>query len=920
MTETNILQRTKNWLLTNYHIPTAIAILFIAIFIRVASYTRYMQGDKMLLSGNDAWYHFRQVEYTIQNWPFTMEFDPWTGYPVGSDPGHFGTLFDQILATLSIIISPFVSNPTGLVMIFAPPLIAVAGIIGVYFIGLNLKDRLTGIIAMLFLTLMPSVYLTRGLAGVADHNIAEPVFMVFSVIGIVYGLKVAKKESFVLESFYDLDKKIIFRAMISSLYISIPLFLYILVWPPAMLMIGILGIYYLINSIVEYSHKNNQESILIQGAFAGIFLTIGSLVFLDRTGVSTTHIGLVHLLLSVGLIFGSLFLLFVSRYFRNENRSVYEYVASLTVVTIISSLVSWLISPRIIYYITENFLRFIGFGTISTQRTIREAIPLYKMGNIIVQLFSQYRFLFLLAIVGFVLQLYMSRSKKNYNIISSSNPVYVFLAVWFIFTLSAGLTQVRFNYYLSTSVAVFSAYSTVLLFELTGLNNLEYDFSMSDIKGYQIITIFFIATVIFAPLIYAPGQPSAIDQSSRNGPGSYTIWSDSLEWMQDNTPEYDSLDYYEGYEDTQDFDYEDDVYGVMSWWDYGHWITVGAERVPVANPFQQHAEEAAKFLLSDNEEEALDPVKNLSDEDNVRYVMIDWQTAMAQQKFSAPIVWNPDVEREQFFNYPMLINNNNVVYSKSQRFYESMVTRLYTLHGSGSKPSRLVVEGRLTQTRRGGQYLSVSGENSIKKFNTSEEAQEYANNNNQARVVGIGTHPPEKLDALEHYRLVRVGNVNALRTPSYSRQIRSLSQVSSEDVSLVDFFRSPSAVKTFERVDGAEIKGSGAEPNSEVMAQVAMNTQRGSTFIYRQYAQADSEGNFEMTVPYSTTDYGTTEEGYTNLSTTAQGSYTILSRGQNQTLTASVHVPDPKVVEEDNDTVSVNLGEDSGSGQEQSDD
>jgi len=28
-------------------------------------------------------------------------------------------------------------------------------------------------------------------------------------------------------------------------------------------------------------------------------------------------------------------------------------------------------------------------------------------------------------------------------------------------------------------------------------------------------------------------------------------------------------------------------YGVLSWWDYGHWITTIGERIPNANPFQQ---------------------------------------------------------------------------------------------------------------------------------------------------------------------------------------------------------------------------------------------------------------------------------------------------------------------------------------------
>jgi len=50
------------------------------------------------------------------------------------------------------------------------------------------------------------------------------------------------------------------------------------------------------------------------------------------------------------------------------------------------------------------------------------------------------------------------------------------------------------------------------------------------------------------------------------------------------------------------FEYPEGAYGVQSWWDYGHWITTRAERIPNANPFQQNAGEAADYLLAPSEE------------------------------------------------------------------------------------------------------------------------------------------------------------------------------------------------------------------------------------------------------------------------------------------------------------------------------
>jgi dolichyl-diphosphooligosaccharide--protein glycosyltransferase len=92
------------------------------------------------------------------------------------------------------------------------------------------------------------------------------------------------------------------------------------------------------------------------------------------------------------------------------------------------------------------------------------------------------------------------------------------------------------------------------------------------------------------------------------------------------------------------------------------------------------------------------------------------------------------------------------------------------------------------------------------------------------------------------------------------------------------FVTNPSWVKTFERVPGARIEGSGAPPNTEVTAQVELRAPAGNyTFTYRQYAQSNDDGEFTMVLPYSTTgydDYGP-ENGYTNVSVRATGPYTI---------------------------------------------
>ena len=126
-------------------------------------------------------------------------------------------------------------------------------------------------------------------------------------------------------------------------------------------------------------------------------------------------------------------------------------------------------------------------------------------------------------------------------------------------------------------------------------------------------------------------------------------------------------------------------------------------------------------------------------------------------------------------------------------------------------------------------------------------------------------------------------------------------------------------MKTFERVPGATVDGSGAEPGAEVRATVEMQIpETGSTFTYTQYATADENGNFEMTLPYSTTGYDEfgPENGYTNTSVRATGPYTFSSTTTDGGLTTTVRgaqaaVDEAQVVGVDDSPVTVELAEQS---------
>jgi dolichyl-diphosphooligosaccharide--protein glycosyltransferase len=151
---------------------------------------------------------------------------------------------------------------------------------------------------------------------------------------------------------------------------------------------------------------------------------------------------------------------------------------------------------------------------------------------------------------------------------------------------------------------------------------------------------------------------------------------------------------------------------------------------------------------------------------------------------------------------------------------------------------------------------------------------------------------------LEHYRLVHSSEQRKLLV-SFSRIDRQRGQVAGQSFfrsignlggnqTINTYFalqRSPQyvvheqrqavAVKTFERVEGAELTGSAPAGANVTVSLTLNNTQTGTNFTYEQTARADEDGEFVVTVPYATNDAVSPSEGGTDSVIEADGVYTL---------------------------------------------
>ncbi|TKX72739.1 oligosaccharyl transferase, archaeosortase A system-associated [Halorubrum sp. GN11_10-6_MGM] len=935
-----------------FHVPVLVGVFAVMLWTRIRSYGNFVRDGEVYFRGNDAWYHLRETTYLLENWPGTIQFDPYTGFPLGYEAGQFGTLWDHIMAVGIWIARPLMGS-TEEVMLVMAPITGALVTVPTYFIARRFTGRVAALGGAIVLALLPGTFFSYSLVGFPDHSAAEVLFQSLAVLAFLVAFAVAEREKPVWELVADRDWDALKRPISYAAAAGVALGLYIWTWQPGILLVGITGIYLAVKLTSDVYHGTSPEPVAFAGAVSMTVTAMMQLIPLNDFSFATTSYSLLQVVLPLGVAVGAVFLAWLAREWEARDLDISTYPPAVGGLILASAGFVWFAIPSLWSTLTANLLNFVGFSATAQFRTIGEAAPPLQDATFANFVLSQYGLAFFLALAAILYvvarPLYRSDDTNHTLYIPAAlavvGSVYavpqaygalggvvgvdwqviglliaaaflvgatflveydaeeLYFVVWAAFIGSAAFTQVRFNYYLAVVVAVGTAYFVQVALDAIELGSFD---ALRDIEGWQALTAVAVFAVLFVPLLFpAAGAAPVWEEGNSTGPGSVVQWDESLQWMNDETPTPGELEgadnpmeLYGTYERPADgdFEYPEGAYGVQSWWDYGHWITTRAERIPNANPFQQNAGNAADYLLAPSEEEAAEVLASQSTEGNdTRYVMVDWQMASPNSKFNAPVTFYSGNETVRDFNevlYQRVEGQNGqqgglrpAIQTRTQRYHESQMIRLYQHYGSAVEPDPVVLDWQpqTAQTASGEQVdikvLPSEGQ-PVQRFDNLSAARSYVEEDGSAQVGGVMGVPSERLDALEHYRLVHATEAPG-RSP-YAQQAQLLAQRFGVDLqatygeSLLGAF-SDDFVKTFERVPGATVEGSGAEPGQEVEATVELEKPNGQTFEYTQYATADADGEFELTLPYSTTGYDEfgPENGYTNTSVRATGPYNV---------------------------------------------
>ena len=761
----------------------------ISLYIRIAlPYDQVFVNGTIWFRGTDAWYHMRLVDNLIHHFPHRIFFDPYTFYPHGTGV-PWPPFFDWLIAGTAWLIglgspSPYTVDVVGA---YLPPILGTLTIIPVYFIGKELFNRWVGLLSAALVVILPGEFLNRSLLGFTDHHVAESLFTTVTILFLILAVKRARERELSFVHLLNKNWPLITKPLIYTLLAGIFLGIYLLTWVGGLLLVFIIFAYVVIQFLIDHLKGKSTDYLCIIGTLTFLISFIMGLPFLSRGGLKTIYHASFLVAISAPIALSA-----ISRLMTGKAIKPIYYLPAVLGLAVISLALFRAANPSLLHSMLGRFSVFTPAGA---ALTILEVHPILSPYGV---------FTWDIAWLNFTTTFFISFLSLGWliyrNIREESVDKTLFL-VWSIVMLAAVLGQRRFSYYYAINAALLTGYFSWRILDFAGLKKLlappaavvemakkaKKKRRKAEVRAREktlrqrratwtkvIVAAVVIFFLVFFPCVGLPGikphtmvfghpiklfghpielrvkltqplakKPALIDHA----------WYDSLLWLKDSTPEpFADPDFYYALYETP-FHYPESAYSIISWWDNGHWITRIAHRIPISNPFQQGASEAARFLTAQDEDSANEMMDKLGS----KYVIIDY--AMPTTKFYAMPQFIGGSSGDFYGTYylPQEGGELKPVSFFYPSYYSSTAVRLYNFDGQAAVPSEnstIVISWEGKTSKEGVQYREVSNSWSFPSY---EEAKAYILSQESGKYVIGNSDPfvtPVPLEEMTHYQLV----------------------------------------------------------------------------------------------------------------------------------------------------------------------
>jgi oligosaccharyl transferase (archaeosortase A-associated) len=614
-----------------------LAIFFLGLVLRLYAGRNTFQGENVLFTGYDEFYHMRRILYTVSHFPSTLWFDSYLDYPHGMNI-TWPPFFDQLMAVVSLAFGQRSQHGIEMVSAIVPVIIGSIAIIAVYYMIREIFDRKVAVMSA-FMTALAPYYLQKSMMGETDHHSLEVLLLIFAVMFLVLAL--SRKE----------------RRYLFAVAAGVSMAGLAYTWIGSSAYFGLVLVYALVQMSMDLKNGvSSKETVTTLVAAFGITLVF-TLPFWNTSWLSPSFFGTLAIMATIIIFFA------VSKLLgdRKVNWAFFPMVVVILgfALTFLSkTLSSFWIFNRVNNLVSYGVGELFGGGMIGK---IAEAEPLYARPDIFFSNFilSNIGWNLILAVIGLaVLTGYLWHSWQD----TEKKESKLLFLVFAFYTLAITIGQIRFLYLSSITMGILIS---ILFFRVA-------DFASQKTDGLSHLPRLLITALLFILLVL----PTTFEAYSitNETPQIAGDWYNSLNWLEKNS---NTTSWYDNPNKTPE-------YSVLSWWDYGNWVLYQAKRPVVANNFQTGVEDASKFYLSEDERTATDVL----DARRTKYVITDYN--MLYGKLPALAIWaNKEVSEYQSIQD---LGGNYMAVVPTKKLYQTTLALLHFIDGSSLGHFRLIYE------------------------------------------------------------------------------------------------------------------------------------------------------------------------------------------------------------------------------------